>query len=154
MSALPPSAARIAVELELDGARAWADRHDWILDWDEDRLVLRGATYHRPLHRVVELSARCDGYKALPPAWRFVRPGTEDLDPAWFPRIALIAMVDETPVICAPWNRLAYGDHGGPHGGWSGAGWLQNAEGTTAHTIPDMLELIDAHLRAASEMVT
>lgn len=154
MSALPPSAARAAVELELDGARAWATRHDWILEWDPERLLLRAATYHRPLHRLLEAYADCDGYKAVPPAWRFVRPGTDDLDAAWFPRLALIAMVEETPVICAPWNRLAYGEHGGPHANWSAAGsWLQINEGTLAHTIPDMLELINAHLRAATEMV-
>jgi hypothetical protein len=153
VSALPPSAARAAVELELDGARAWGRRHDWILDWDAERLLLRAATYHHPLHRLVEVHADCDGYKALPAAWRFVRPGTEDLDRAWFPRIALIAMVKETPVICAPWNRLAYSENGGPHDSWSGAGWQQNTEGTAAHTIPDMLELINAHVRAATEMV-
>lgn len=154
MSALPASAARGAIELELDGAREWASRHDWVLDFDPDRLTLRVATYHRPLHGLVEATADCGGYRAMPPAWQFVRPGTDELDPAWFPRLAIIAMQQGRPVICAPWNRLAYAEYGGPHGEWSGAGsWLQRTEGTVARSVPDMLALIDAHLRGTREMV-
>jgi hypothetical protein len=139
--------------MELDAARAWAVRHDWVLDWDAERLVLRGATYHHALRRLLEVSADCDGYRALPPAWRFMRPATDESDPAWFPQIGLIAMVEQNPVICAPWNRLAYSDRGGPHENWSATGWLQIAQGTIARTIPDMLGLINAHLRAANRMV-
>jgi hypothetical protein len=154
VSALPPSAVRATVKDELDGARAWAARHNWSLDWNPEQLLLKAATYHHALHRLVEVIADTDGYRAVPPAWRFVRPGTDELDPAWFPKIALIAMVGVTPVICAPWNRLAYQEHGGPHENWSGASaWLQVNEGTIAHTIPDMLQLIEAHLRGSTEMV-
>lgn len=154
MSALPATAARASVEVELDAARQWATRREWLLSWDSDMLQLRLATYHRPVSCIVELTANVDSYRAIPPAWTFVRPGTDDIDPAAFPAAGQLPRIGSifhgNVVICAPWNRLAYREHGGPHDNWSGpAAWLQVQEGTIAHTIPDMLAIIDVHLRAS-----
>jgi hypothetical protein len=154
VSALPATVARASVESELDAARQWATRHDWLLNWNPDALQLRLATYHRPVRRIVELTASVDGYRAIPPAWTFVKPGNDDIDPATFPAPGQIPGIGSifhgNVVICAPWNRLAYQEHHGPHDNWSGpAAWLQVQEGTIAHTIPDMLAIIDAHLRAS-----
>jgi len=155
VSALPATVARASVEAELDAARVWAARHDWILSWEAETLLLRLATYHRPAQRLVELLAKTDGYRALPPAWMFVRPGTEEANAAVFPAAGNMPGIGSifhgSGVICAPWNRLAYTEHGGPHDNWSGPeAWLQVPEGTIAHTIPDMLAIIDAHLRASA----
>lgn len=154
MSALPATAVRASVEFELDGARQWAARHDWLLNWNRETLLLRLATYHRPVGRLVELTAHVNGYRAIPPAWTFVKPGTDEIAPTAFPSPGHIAGIGSifhgNVVICAPWNRLAYQEHGGPHADWSGpAAWLQVQVGTIAHTIPDMLAIIDAHLRAS-----
>jgi len=153
VSALPPDAVRAVVEKELDAAWGWAARHDWTLQWDSEHLMLRGATYHPRVKQLIEVTADADGYRAVPPAWRFVRPGSDDLGPEWFPQLTLNVMCDGSPVLCAPWNRLAYRENGGPHENWSGGSWLQVTEGTVAHTIPDMLGLIDAHLQSSGGMV-
>jgi hypothetical protein len=50
-------------------------------------------------------------------------------------------------VICAPFNRLAYGEHGGPHGDWGGPlSWLNVRGHVRATALADMLALIIAHL--------
>lgn len=158
MSALPVAVARASVEAELDAARVWAIRHAWILKWDQGTMRLRAATYHHPVGRLVEVSALTDGYRAIPPAWTFVRPGTDETSRADFPAACALPGIGSIfhphAVICAPWNRLAYSEHDGPHNNWSGpAAWLQVREGTIAHTIPDMLAIIDMHLRASPELM-
>jgi hypothetical protein len=51
---------------------------------------------------------------------------------------------NQTAVICAPFNRLAYTDHAGPHGDWGGPqNWLNaGASQVHAETIGDMLQAI------------
>jgi hypothetical protein len=154
VSALPVSAARASVEAELDAARVWAARHGWSITWDAEAMLLRAATYHPVARRLVELTGRTYGYRAIPPAWTFVRPGTEETCAEVFPAggamPGLGSIFHGNVVICAPWNRLAYSEHGGPHDNWFGpASWLQVREGTIAYTIPDMLAIIDVHLRAS-----
>jgi hypothetical protein len=147
VSALPQELARANVEEELVGARAWAGRHGWLIEWLPDSLQLRAATYHRPVHSLVEVIAELDGYRAVPPAWKFVRPGTNEIDRAYFPAAGGESIFHSNIVLCAPWNRLAYADHGGPHGNWPMTTWLQVQEGTRAEHVADMLAVIDVHLR-------
>jgi hypothetical protein len=147
--------ARANVETELDAARAWASRHGWTIDWSADDLLLRAATYHRPSHRLVELTADVDGYRGEPPAWRVVEPGTNEPATAHFPApktggTIASSIFHGNKVICAPWNRLAYRecDPNGPHSNWGGpSAWLQVTEGTRATSIAEMLAVIDVHLR-------
>jgi len=154
VSALPPTVVRASVEHELDAARAWAARHGWALHWNPEDLVVRAATYHQAVGRLVEVVGTVDGYRVLPPAWRFVRPGTSEGDRDFFPAPGPSSIFHGNIVICAPWNRLAYAEHGGPHGDWSGpAAWLQVTGTTLAHTLPDMLAAIDAHLRQSPGMM-
>jgi hypothetical protein len=152
---LPPATARATVEAELAGARAWATRHDWTMHWIPEDLVVRAATYHNPVHRLVEVVAICDSYRALPPAWRFVRPGSDESGGKWFPSAGPGSIFHGNEVICAPWNRLAYKVHGGPHDDWNEpAAWLQVTGGITlAHTIADILAIIDSHLRQSPGMM-
>jgi len=153
---LPATTVRATVEAELVGARAWAARHNWSLHWLAEDLVLRAATYHTAVHQLVEAVAECDSYRALPPAWRFVDPGTDQSEPKWFPSAHPAGSIFHgNGLICAPWNRLAYSEHGGPHNDWNGAAsWLQvPAVNTVAHTIADMLSTIDSHLRKSPGMM-
>ena len=122
-------------------------------------MQLRVATYHRPVQRLVELVAHTDGYRAIPPAWMFVQPGTSQPNPQVFPAAGTLPGIGSifhgNRVICALWNRLAYSEHGGPHDNWSGpSAWLQVNEGTIAHTIADMLAIIDVHLRVSPGFMT
>jgi hypothetical protein len=154
VTALPPTAARISVEEDLDGARAWAGRHNWTILWVAEALTLRAGTYHLRAQRLVEVTAQCDGYRALPPEWRFVRPDTDETGREWHPAAGGPSIFHGNALICVPWNRLAYAEHGGPHGDWSGpTAWLQVREGPVAFTIPDMLAVIDAHLGQSPGMM-
>jgi hypothetical protein len=58
------------------------------------------------------------------------------------------------PCICAPWNRLAYAVHGGPHNDWgTTTDWKQAAATSTqAHTLPDMLSALRLHLQYSPGM--
>jgi hypothetical protein len=158
VTSLPPTMARANVEAELDAARAWASRHNWTIDWSPDELLLRAATYHKPVHRLVELTADVGGYRAEPPAWRVVELGTNeptvDHFPAATPSAGIAGSVFHgNKLICAPWNRLAYQEcnPSGPHGNWGGpTAWLQVGEGPRATELAEMLELIHAHLRQST----
>jgi hypothetical protein len=53
-------------------------------------------------------------------------------------------------MLCAPWNRLAYAEEGGPHGDWGSAlGWLNTRSYTQAQTVADMLAAVESHLRSS-----
>lgn len=154
MTAVPPTLARASVEAELDAARAWAIRHRWILWWDPDGLRLRASTYHPKAKRLIEVIAELDGYPAVPPAWRFVHPATDNTAQAAFPAAGPNSIFHTNPVICAPWNRLAYSENGGPHGDWSGpSSWLKVTGLTVAHTVPDMLATLNLHLHQSPGMM-
>jgi hypothetical protein len=57
-------------------------------------------------------------------------------------------------LICAPWSRPAYGEHGGPHSDWGGqTNWTSAATGyTKADTLADMLSQIAMHLAVSPGM--
>jgi hypothetical protein len=110
-------------------------------------------------HRPVEFLAHLDDYKALPPAWHVLVPGTDhDAGPEDFPRPAGTSIFHSNLVLCAPWNRLAYRSVNpqGPHGDdWGGPeGWLSvSSQWTTAHTLGDMLAAIDVFLQKSPGMM-
>lgn len=97
------------------------------------------------------LVGRVDGYKAMPPAWDFVDPQTQEPDPRAFPSGGNVpgggSIFHNSRVICAPFNRLAFGDYGGPHGKWSTEGWLEIRGNVRAATLAEMLNVIATHLR-------
>lgn len=149
MSTVPASIARENVEAELDAALAWASRHSWSMLWVPPDVVIRAATYHPEVGRLVEVRVRCDSYRALPPLWDFVRPGTDDTGRTFCPAAGPRSIFHGSGIICAPWNRGAYAELGGPHGDWNGAAaWLQvGGDVSVAKSIPDMFAVVDAHLR-------
>jgi len=87
-----------------------------------------------------------------PPAWRFLDPRTgADIGRAAFPApgpFPLGSVLHATrAVICAPWNRLAYAERGGPHSDWNATSWQTTApQYTSARTIPDMLARVRAEV--------
>lgn len=159
MTALPVSAVRVIVQSEWPGALAWAGRHGWTLDLQVDELMLRASTDHSGAHRRVEFLAYLDGYRALPPAWHVVVPGTDrDAGPEDFPKAGSgTSIFHGNLVLCAPWNRLAYKSVNptGPHEDWGGPdSWLSvSTTNTTAHTLGDMLAAIDVFLQVSPGMM-
>ena len=148
MTALPAQAAQAVVEAELPAVYSWAARHNWAILWRPDQLQLRAATYHNAVGRLVEATAGCDSFRALPPVWRFVRPGSDDTGKAYYPAPGPGSIFHGDGLICAPWSRLAYKEHGGPHDNWSSASsWLNVHDNVTkAHTLADMLAVIHTNI--------
>ena len=148
-----PVAVTLAVlEQEVPAAQHWAARHAWAIDVDLDALQLTAITHHPADHCELVLIGEFTGYRAVPPAWRFVDPVTGQVTSNAFPAQGSppgrSSIFHSMPVLCAPWNRLAYAEAAGPHGDWGAvAGWLNVRDTTQAHTIADMLATVDAHLR-------
>lgn len=152
---VPATVTRATVEGELAAAVAWGNRHGWAMHWDADALLFRAANHHPAAGRLVEVTAALDGYRALPPAWRFVTPGTAESPRSAWPSPGHqpglnSSIFHTTPCICAPWNRLAYNTHGGPHPEWTITSWWNVPGGLTkANRLADMLDQIHQHLRAS-----
>lgn len=133
-----------------------AERHGWTLDIDAECRRLTASIDH-PVAGVglLQLEADLDGYRAVPPAWRFVDPETGHVTKRAFPKPGSGphgsgSIFHSKPVICAPFNRLAYQAHDGPHSDWSGpANWLNVTGHVVAHTLGEMLSVINLHLRVS-----
>ena len=152
---VPPDLTRSVVDGQYGAVAAWAARRKWTVTRPAGQIVLRAAAYH-PGGQLVEVIAAMDGYPALPPAWRFVTPGTDNPSTV-FPQAGAQpgvggSIFHPNRVICAPWNQLAYSQHGGPHNDWVMSGWQEVTGVTRATTIADMLDQIDLHLRASPAM--
>lgn len=145
----------VVVAVELAAATAWASRHGWTLTYDAS--VKRGtATATHPVTGApVEFNFDTTAYPdRQPPAWWC---GSEQPDPRNYPAgpaetkpgFPNGSIFHGQPVICAPWNRLAYAQvvPGAPHSEWTLASWKTMApEYTQAHSIADMLAALDLHL--------
>lgn len=134
---------------ELEPAREWARRAGVELMWRRETLEIRAVFKQRSSGDRFFLLGNLDGYKAVPPAWEFCDAGWGSSGTKGnYPRQATIngigSIFHSKPVICAPFNRLAYQTHGGPHADWGGPEqWLKAAPGSArADTLADMLALI------------
>lgn len=151
---IPRNHTLIYIEEELLGAQAWAERHHVPLLWAEEGLELRATLTQPETQEMFYLLGRFDDYREVAPSWTFT-------DSEWtaaprqqhFPRPGHLpaggASVFHTqPVICAPFNRLAYKEHQGPHQDWGGpANWLTAGQPNEvkAYFIGDMLAVIQRH---------
>jgi hypothetical protein len=145
-----PSETTIAVvEAELPAMLAYAQRHGWTVTWSSTDLsvLLDGA---HPDGSPIRWHADVAGYRAVPPAWTVaptasgaaVRFPTGDALPGGKPSI-----FHSHKKICAPFNRLAYTQHGGMHGDWGEAvQWLSVKGHVEAKSLAEMLAQIDIHL--------
>jgi hypothetical protein len=90
-----------------------------------------------------------DDYRTLPPTWRFLDPRDgRDVGPAAYPRPLGPSVVHSQGLVCAHFSRLAYDEHGGPHGNWNGtAAWQQPVEGTVALHMAAMLARLTWEVR-------
>ena len=138
---------------ELPAAQAWAARHAVPMVWAPDTFDLRATLTQPGTDEQFYLRALVDDYRELPPAWTFT-----DKDWTGAPSMHLFPKVERTPfraplfinanglpVICAPFNRLAYSVHRGPHGDWGGPlSWLTagQPDQVRALFLGDMLQLI------------
>lgn len=151
---VPADVSRASLEAEAPAVQAWAARRGWAAQLDLQRLGLVATFAHPADASLLLLVADLTDYRALPPAWRFVDPLTGTSTPRAFPAAGPVlgqsSIFHPNAIICAPWNRLAYADAGGPHPNWGDAtNWLTVAEGPVAHTVADMLATIHVHLQSS-----
>lgn len=146
---VPPAVVRALLEREWRAIQSWAGRLGWSVNLDLDALRIDACTPHPADHRPVHLRGGLDGYNVIPPEWTFLNPYTGELEPESFPAAGEASIFHSNLVICAPWNRLAYSVHGGPHSDWGElTAWQGDRPGNTrATTIADMLSQVDVHLR-------
>jgi hypothetical protein len=150
---VPTETTIAVVEYELRGAEAWAARHGWKLTFSATLLSLTAEMLHPIDGSRLRLRANVVGYRAVAPAWEFVDPDSDASRRSDFPAPGAVdgksSIFHSQPVICAPFNRLAYAEGNGPHkGDWGSAtGWL-NVSGdiVRATTLGEMLAVIELHL--------
>jgi hypothetical protein len=90
-----------------------------------------------------------DDYRTLPPIWRFLHPRNgNDVGPAAYPRPLGPSVLHPQGLVCAHFSRMAYAEHGGPHGNWNGTvAWQQPVEGTVAMHMAAMLARLTWEVR-------
>lgn len=144
---------------ELPGALRWADHHGLKRQWTEETLTLTLLMSSAGSEDVTPEEYLLEGvfidYRVMPPAWRFLDPRTGlDIGRPSFPAPGPFpggSILHSNAVICAPWNRLAYQDKGGPHNDWTDASqWQSTAtEHTHASTVPEMLARVHAEVKVS-----
>lgn len=148
---VPAEVTRAILAEELVPARAWGQRKCWAITDDPAALTVTVQMAHPADHAQLMLRGEFDGYRALPPLWRFVDPATAEPTKAATPAAGTAhgqaSIFHPEGFICAHWSRAAYAEGGGPHGNWGAAsGWATVGEGAQAHVVSEMLAAIAVHL--------
>ena len=151
---IPAVVTAAAVDAEFPAVTAWAARRpSWAVRYDATTLILYADTIHPMTGQPVAIAAELTGYRAVPPAWTIAGPNGTFPTNGQIPGVSG-SIFHPNRLICAPWNRLAYGEHGGPHPDWDGqTNWTSAGTGyTKADTLADMLSQIALHLAASPGM--
>lgn len=147
---IPAEETLILATDELAGVRSWAERHGVWMEWIPETLELRVKLVQPETNALYFLRGRFPDYRALPPEWTFTDEGWQQTgrqcdspkSVQMGTRASIFLQHKGAAVVCAPFNRLAFTEFGGPHGDWDGlANWL-NAGTAQIHaeTMGDMLQ--------------
>jgi hypothetical protein len=148
---VPKDVTIAVVEDELDAADAYARRHGWSLTWQKDELVLLAGGKHPADQSCIQWRADLLDYRAVPPAWTSFQHDGRDYK-SRFPKAGSLpggasSIFHSAGVICAPFNRLAFKQHSGPHADWGGPpDWMKVRGYVRATVLAEMLAQIIAHL--------
>jgi hypothetical protein len=118
---VPKRVTQILVESEARIVDSWAQRNGWTVKINLERLEIIAEVPHPKDNDPLFLHGDLSGYRAIPPAWRFVDESgnvTKAAFPAAGPVNGKSSIFHGNVVICAPFNRLAYKVAGGPHEDW------------------------------------
>jgi len=155
---VPKEVTVATVEDELDGIKSYASRHGWDVSWNPEILRLTFEGIHPNDGMKVRIVANVDGYRALPPSWTFENPAESQPKQPFFPKAGTPkggqgSIFHGSNTMCAPFNRLAYKQHGGPHGNWGGPECWLNVKGHIRETnLAGMFASIIVHLKASPGM--
>jgi hypothetical protein len=150
---VPKDVTIAVVEDELVAADAYAHRHGWTLTWLKDELVLFLDGRHPADQSLMRWRSDVAGYRALPPAWSCFRQDEHGAVSPRFPKDGPLpgdtsSIFHSSGVICAPFNRLAFKEHSGPHADWGGpADWLSVRGKVRATVLAEMIAQIVVHLK-------
>lgn len=155
---VPADTSRLLVAGELELAKAWFPRHQAVAEWRSEELELRVTLKKAGSELLYYLKGQFDEYRMLPPRLRFCGKAWDgETDPRNYPKVQrpsrspLCIMGGAGPVICAPFNRLAYVEFQGPHSDWGGpAAWQSVNTGVIrAVHIGDMLQALQVEVNDA-----
>ena len=157
------------LEAELPGALEWGGRHGVFLEslLPETR-ILRAVMTQEESEEKYFLQGCFDRYKELPPVWDWRDESwTESSHPNLSPKpVSTICGASMflrhgsegivRAIICAPFNRLAFGTEGGPHNDWGNpAQWTTpRRPWVYAVIIGDMLQAILRDFQYTRERMT
>ena len=138
---------------ELPGAIEWAKRHGIsVTSLLPDALILRVVLVQTTTKDEYFLQGSFDQYKELPPVWEWQDESwTESSSPRLSPErrdtpfgASMFLPHRNEAIICAPFNRLAFDSHGGPHRDWGDPAQWRTPRDRWVHavTIGDMLQAI------------
>ncbi len=121
------------------------------MSWEVEGLRVAFTGKHPADGIPLRIVASVDGYRALPPAWIFEDPeGKRSLFPKAGHSAGVSSIFHSNRLICAPFNRLAYSQLGGPHSNWGGPEcWLQVRRHVRATNLAGMLAVVLGHLKAS-----
>jgi len=149
---IPRVATLAIVEEECKGAATWAERHSVPLSWLPETLQLRATLRQPQTDESFYLIGVFQDYRAMAPAWWFTdEKWTSPPEARLFPKptptpfgSSIFLLHSHGPVICIPFNRLAYASHQGPHSDWNAPdNWLNaGRQHAQADYIGDMLGVI------------
>lgn len=148
---VPKDVTIAVVEGELPAAQAYAARHGWRLDWQAEQLIVLAEGSHPADKTPMRWKADVTSYRALPPIWSCFQGDVKNNEINWKPRFpkggtlpgGVGSIFHSSGLICAPFNRLAYAEHSGPHKDWGGsAEWLNVRGKVRATTLAEMLAQI------------
>ncbi len=156
---LPRDTTILVVKRELEDARTWVTRHGVYLKWDPDKLEIHVAMEQPSTGDMFYLLGRFDNYREEPPEWLFCdERWARIVEKKYFPQPQSVSIGStflssgpKAPVICAPFNRLAYAEHDGPHNDWGGSAQWITPKGNSVYAavIGDMLQVIRRDLIAS-----
>ena len=160
---IPLAATDAAIADELPGAVAWATRHQIVMDTQFIPVrTLRLVLVQPDSNEKFYLQATFEDYRAHPPLWQWYDESWSSTDalhlspqPGTQPTTLGASMFinhNGKSLICAPFNRLAYGACKGPHSDWGSlAQWMTAGEGYVhAVKLGDMLSSILRDFRLSS----
>ena len=148
---LPPAVTDAAICSELPGALAWAKRSQIVIT-TPTKQIIRMVLVQGGEGEKFYLEGNFEDYKELPPVWRWCDESWTKHDGLYLsPKpldtpfgSSMFIPCNNIGIICAPFNRLAFKTHGGPHKDWGEpAQWMTAGRNYVyAVTIGDMLQSI------------
>lgn len=146
---IPLDATIAILSNEIKNALSFCEKKGFEANYEIETLRLKIKIRQKSTSEIFYLIGEFENYPALPPKWYFS-------DEKWNLKNERIfypkptnskfgsSIFHTNPVLCAPFNRLAYQQEGGPHNDWGGLANWKNVQGQMAKatTVADMIALI------------